>query len=51
MIKLDFQRALEKDLLIGLKTIEKVGDVVTTRIHEVLKTGVKVTLDQDKKLL
>ena len=30
---------------------KKEGDVVTTRIHEVLKTGVKVSLDQDKKLI
>ena len=30
---------------------KKVGDVVTTRIHEVLKTGVKVALDQEKKLI
>ena len=27
------------------------GDIVTTRIHEVLKTGVKVAVDQDKKLI
>ena len=36
----------------GLKIIKrKWGDIVTTRIHEVLKTGVKVTVDQDKKLI
>ncbi len=46
------KRALEKDPLDWFKdNKKKVGDVVTTRIHEVLKTGVKVTLDQDKKLI
>ena len=46
------KRALEKDPLDWFKdNRKKVGDVVTTRIHEVLKTGVKVTLDQDKKLI
>ena len=30
---------------------KKVGDVITTRIHEVLKTGVKVAVDQEKKLI
>ena len=30
---------------------KKVGDGLTTRIHEVLKTGVKVAIDQDKKLI
>ena len=27
------------------------GDIITTRIHEVLKTGVKVTIDKNKKLI
>ena len=46
------KRALEKDPLDWFKdNKKKVGDVVTTRIHEVLKTGVKVTLDQDKKII
>ncbi len=46
------KRALEKDPLDWFKdNKKKVGDVVTTRIHEVLKTGVKVALDQDKKLI
>ena len=27
------------------------GDVITTRIHDVLKTGVKVSIDKDKKLI
>ena len=46
------KRALEKDPLDWFKdNKKKVGDIVTTRIHEVLKTGVKVALDQDKKLI
>ena len=27
------------------------GDLVTTRVHEVSKNGVKVTVDKDKKLI
>ena len=46
------KRALEKDPLSWFKdNNKKVGDVITTRIHEVLKTGVKVSIDKDKKLL
>ena len=46
------KRALEKDPLDWFKDNgKKVGDIITTRIHEVLKTGVKVTVDQDKKLI
>ena len=30
---------------------KKVGNIITTRIHEVLKTGVKVSIDKDKKLI
>ena len=30
---------------------KKVGDIITTRIFEVLKTGVKVAIDQEKKLI
>ena len=46
------KRALEKDPLDWFKdNKKKVGDIVTTRIYEVLKTGVKVALDQDKKLI
>tara|TARA_B110001452_G_scaffold208501_1_gene178772 strand:+ start:300 stop:2024 length:1725 start_codon:yes stop_codon:yes gene_type:complete len=45
-------RALEKDPLDFFKeNNKKVGDVITTRIHEVLKTGVRVSLDKDKKLI
>ncbi len=45
-------RALEKDPLDWFKDNKKrVGDIITTRIHEVLKTGVKVAIDKDKKLI
>ena len=45
-------RALEKDPLDWFKeNRKKVGDIITTRIHEVLKTGVKVAVDKDKKLI
>ena len=30
---------------------KKLGDVITTRIHEVLKNGVKVAIDKEKKLI
>ena len=46
------KRALEKDPLDWFKeNKKKVGSVITTRIHEVLKTGVKVAIDQDKQLI
>ena len=46
------KRALDKDPFDFFKdNNKKVGDVITTRIHEVLKTGVKVSLDKDKKLV
>ncbi len=46
------KRALDKDPLDWFKdNKKKVGDIITTRIHEVLKTGVKVTIDKDKKLI
>ena len=46
------KRALEKDPLDWFKdNKKKVGDIITTRIHEVLKTGVKVAVDQEKKLI
>ena len=46
------KRALEKDPLDWFKeNNKKVGDIITTRIFEVLKTGVKVSVDQDKKLI
>ena len=46
------KRALEKDPLEWFKeNKKKVGDIITTRIQEVLKTGVKVAIDQEKKLI
>ena len=46
------KRALEKDPLNWFKeNNKKIGDVITTRIHEVLKAGVKVSIDQEKKLI
>ena len=45
-------RALNKDPLDWFKENKKAtGDVITTRIHEVLKTGVKVAIDKEKKLI
>ena len=45
-------RALEKDPLGWFKeNKKKVGDIITTRIYDVLKTGVKVAVDKDKKLI
>ena len=46
------KRALDKDPLDWFReNNKKIGDVITTRIHEVLKTGVKVSIDKDKKLI
>ena len=46
------KRALEKDPLDWFKeNNKKIGSTITTRIHEVLKTGVKVTVDKEKKLI
>tara|TARA_B100001121_G_scaffold112379_1_gene99009 strand:- start:369 stop:1664 length:1296 start_codon:yes stop_codon:yes gene_type:complete len=46
------KRAIDKDPLDWFKdNNKKVGDIITTRIHEVLKTGVKVSIDRDKKLI
>jgi len=46
------KRALEKDPLDWFKdNKKKAGDIITTRIHEVLKTGVKVAIDPDKNLI
>ena len=45
-------RALEKDPMDYFKdNKKKVGDVITTRIYEVMKTGVKVSIDPEKKLI
>ena len=46
------KRALEKDPFDWFEdNRKKVGDIITTRVHEVLKTGVKVSIDKDKKLI
>ena len=46
------KRALEKDPLDFFSdNKKKVGDIITTRVQEVLKTGVKVAIDKDKKLI
>ena len=46
------KRALEKDPFNWFKeNNKKIGDVITTKIHEVLKTGVKVSIDKDKNLI
>ncbi len=45
-------RALEKDPFDWFRdNSRKVGDVITTRVHEVLKSGVKVSIDKDKRLI
>ena len=46
------KRALERDPLEWFReNNKKTGDIITTRVHEVLKTGVKVSLDKEKKLI
>ena len=46
------KRSLDKDPLDWFKeNKKKVGSIITTRIHEVLKSGVKVSIDKDKKLV
>ncbi len=46
------KRALDKDPMDWFTdNKKKVGDIITTRIHEVMKTGVKVSVDTDKKLI
>ena len=46
------KRALDKDPFDWFKdNKKKAGDVITTRIHEVLKSGVKVAIDKEKKLI
>ena len=45
-------RALQKDPLNWFKeNKKKLGDIITTRVHEVQKTGVKVSIDTEKKLI
>ena len=46
------KRALDKDPLDFFKdNNKKIGSIITTRIHEVLKTGVKVSIDKEKRLI
>ena len=46
------KRALERDPLNWfLENNKKVGSIITTKIYEVQKTGVKVSVDQEKKLI
>ena len=46
------KRALEKDPFDWFSNNnKKVGDIITTRVTEVLKTGVKVAIDSEKKLI
>jgi len=46
------KRALDKDPLDWFKdNNKKVGDIITTRVLEALKTGLKVSIDKDKKLI
>ena len=46
------RRAMDKDPLDWFsENNKKVGDIITTRIHEVLKSGVKVSVDKEKKLI
>ncbi len=46
------KRALDKDPLDWfMDNNKKIGDVITTRVNEVLKTGVKVSIDKDKKII
>tara|TARA_Y100000389_G_scaffold99585_1_gene96313 strand:- start:872 stop:2593 length:1722 start_codon:yes stop_codon:yes gene_type:complete len=46
------KRALSNDPLNWFEeNNKKIGDIITTRIHEVLKTGVKVSIDKEKKLI
>ena len=45
-------RALEKDPYDWFKeNKKKEGSIITTRVHEVLKTGVKVSIDTDKHII
>ena len=46
------KRALEKDPFDWFKdNKKKLGDIITTRVHEVMRTGVKVSVDKDGKLI
>ena len=46
------KRALEKDPMDWFKeNKKKQGDIITTKVHEVLSSGVKVSVDKYKKLI
>jgi small subunit ribosomal protein S1 len=46
------KRALDKDPMDWFKdNKKKAGSIITTRIHEVLKMGVKVAVDKEKQLI
>ena len=46
------KRALEKDPIDWFReNKKKEGDIITTTIHEVMKSGVKVSIGSDKKLI
>ena len=46
------KRALEKDPLEWFKdNNKKLGDIITTKVHEVLTTGVRVSVDKEKNLI
>ena len=46
------KRALEKDPLDWFKeNKKKLGDILTTRVHEVQKSGLRVSVDKEKKLV
>ena len=53
MIKSVFQRRLliKRSLDFFKDNKKDVGDIITTKVSEVLKTGVKVSIDKDKKLI
>ena len=49
MTRSDFQKSSRKDPMDWFKdNSKKVGSIITTRIHDVLKTGVKVSIDKEK---
>ena len=45
-------RALERDPMVWFKeNKKKIGSIITTTVHEVMKTGIKVSIGNDKHLL
>lgn len=46
------RRLLDKDPLDWFKeNKKKVGDIITTQVFEVMKSGIKVSVDEDKKII